>query len=183
MAGDIRSTLIQVLADDSNPLPEPTLTNHQWVIVASNWGQFDGKTSTYWGRDRVDAGSQTTFSSTVPWRKMSTIKISLKCLLKGLINNIPELVQIMAWCRPGDKPLSEPMIVSSPTHICVVYASLDLSELRYLYRYDFKTTNSNELIELRLFKPIVVKWHNMASVVNNSLGNCLLPEAPFTNVD
>ena len=25
----------------------------------------------------------------------------------------------MAWRRPGDKPLSEPMMVSSPTHICV----------------------------------------------------------------
>ena len=29
------------------------------------------------------------------------------------------LVQIMAWCRPGDKPLCETMMVSSPTHICV----------------------------------------------------------------
>ena len=25
----------------------------------------------------------------------------------------------MAWCRPGDKPLSEPMMVTLPTHICV----------------------------------------------------------------
>ena len=29
------------------------------------------------------------------------------------------MVQIMAWRRPGDKPLSEPMMVSLPTHICV----------------------------------------------------------------
>ena len=29
------------------------------------------------------------------------------------------LVQIMAWRRPGDKPLSEAMIVSLLTHICV----------------------------------------------------------------
>ena len=27
------------------------------------------------------------------------------------INNIPTLVQIMAWRRPGDKPLFEPMMV------------------------------------------------------------------------
>ena len=47
------------------------------------------------------------------------IKISLKFVPKGRINNIPVLVQIMAWRRPGDKPLSEPMIVSLPTHICV----------------------------------------------------------------
>ena len=47
------------------------------------------------------------------------ITISLKFVLNGPINNIPALVQIMAWCRPGDKPLSESMMVSLPTHICV----------------------------------------------------------------
>ena len=35
------------------------------------------------------------------------------------MNNLPALVQIMAWCRSGDKPLSEPMMVILPTHICV----------------------------------------------------------------
>ena len=47
------------------------------------------------------------------------IKTSLKFVPKGSINNIPVLVQIMAWCRPGDQPLSEPMMVRLPTHICV----------------------------------------------------------------
>ena len=47
------------------------------------------------------------------------IKISLKFVPKGRINNTPALIQIMAWCRPGDKPLSEPMMVRLPTHICV----------------------------------------------------------------
>ena len=46
-------------------------------------------------------------------------KISQKFVPKGPINNIPALVQIMAWRRPGDKPLSEPMMVSLLTHICV----------------------------------------------------------------
>ena len=48
-----------------------------------------------------------------------SIKISLKFVYKGPINNISALVQIMAWRRPGDKPLSEPMMVNLPTHICV----------------------------------------------------------------
>ena len=48
-----------------------------------------------------------------------SIKISLKFVSKVPINNIPALVQIMAWRRPGDKPLSEPMVVSLLTHICV----------------------------------------------------------------
>ena len=48
-----------------------------------------------------------------------TIKISLKFVPKGPINNIPALVQIMVWRRPGNKPFSEPMMVSLLTHICV----------------------------------------------------------------
>ena len=47
------------------------------------------------------------------------IQISLKFVPKGSINNIPALVQIMAWHRPGDKLLSEPVMVNLPTHICV----------------------------------------------------------------
>ena len=48
-----------------------------------------------------------------------SINISLKFVPKGAINNIPSLVQIMAWRRPGDKLLSEPMMVSLLTYICV----------------------------------------------------------------
>ena len=48
-----------------------------------------------------------------------SINISLKFVPRGLINNIPTLVQVMAWRRPGDKPLSESMMVRLPTHICV----------------------------------------------------------------
>ena len=46
-------------------------------------------------------------------------KISLKFVPKGQINKVPSLVLIMAWRRPGDKPLSEPMMARSLTHICV----------------------------------------------------------------
>ena len=47
-----------------------------------------------------------------------SLKVSLKFVPKVPINNIPALVLIMAWRRPGDKPLSEQMMVSLPTHIC-----------------------------------------------------------------
>ena len=47
------------------------------------------------------------------------LRISLKFVPRDRINNIPSLVQIMAWHWPGDKPLSEPMVVSLLTHICV----------------------------------------------------------------
>ena len=48
-----------------------------------------------------------------------SIKISLNFVPNGPIYNIPALVQIMAWRRPSDKPLSEPMMVSLLAHICV----------------------------------------------------------------
>ena len=48
-----------------------------------------------------------------------SIKISLKLVPKGPINNIPALVHIMAWCHPSAKPLSKPMTDSLLMHICV----------------------------------------------------------------
>ena len=47
------------------------------------------------------------------------IKISLKFVLEGPVNNIPALVKIMAWRCPGAKPLFEQMMVSLLTYICV----------------------------------------------------------------
>ena len=76
---------------------------------------------THWGRDEIDAISQTTFWKCIFLNEnvLISIKISLKFIPMGPINNIPTLVHIMAWRRPGDKPLSEPMVVRFPTHICV----------------------------------------------------------------
>ena len=70
------------------------------------------------------------------------IKISLKFVPNGPINNIPALVQIMAWRHPGDKPLSEPMMVSLPTHICIIRpqwlkgnSACAVSEMKLFYCY------------------------------------------------
>ena len=46
-------------------------------------------------------------------------RILMKFVPKVRIDNIPSLVQIMAWRRPGDKSLSEPMMDSLLTHKCV----------------------------------------------------------------
>ena len=59
---------------------------------------------------------QTTFSNAFSLMKMYEFGLKFH-----LINNIPALVQIMACLRPGDKPLSEPMMVSLLTHICVTW--------------------------------------------------------------
>ena len=66
------------------------------------------------------------------------IKISLKFVPKGSINNIPALVQVMAWRRPGDKPLSEPMMINLLTHICVTRPQWVNISMLYTLMYPFK---------------------------------------------
>ena len=66
--------------------------------------------------------SQTTFSNAFSLIKIYdfSINTSLKFVSKVPINNIPSLVQIMTWRRPGTKTLSEPMIVSLLANVSLV---------------------------------------------------------------
>ena len=108
------------------------------------------KLLTLWGRDKMDAITQTTLSSAFFW---IPTKISLKFVPKSPINSIPALVQIMAWRRPGDKPLSELMMVSLLTHICVARPqwvninNVDLASKRFCaihmraYQYEMQSLN------------------------------------------
>ena len=50
-------------------------------------------------------------------------------VLKCRINNKSTLVQIMAWRRTADKPLSEQMMCSSEQMMCSLYASFGFNEL------------------------------------------------------
>ena len=84
------------------------------------------------GRSFADDSFKRIFLNENVW---ISLKISLKFVPKGPINNIPALVWIMAWRRPGDKPLSEPMMVSLPTHICVTRPQwVNLGQLNSLWR-------------------------------------------------
>ena len=58
-----------------------------------------------------------------------SIIISLKYVPGGPINNIPALVRKMVWRRPGDQPLSEPMMVSLLSHICVTRPQLVIGDV------------------------------------------------------
>ena len=95
--------------------------------------------STDWGRYKMVAISQTTFSSAFSWMKMFEFRLKFHWPL-FLRVNIPTLVQVMAWCRPGDKPLSEPMMVSLSTHICVTrpqwvkYKCLETDQMKSVLR-------------------------------------------------
>ena len=74
-------------------------------------------------RHFVDSISKWIFFDEDVW---TLLKISLKFVPKVRINNIPAMVQIMAWRWQDDMPLSEPMMVSLLTHI---YVSLSLNEV------------------------------------------------------
>ena len=56
---------------------------------------------------------QTIFSNAFTWMEIYEIwlKISLRFVPKGPINNIPALIQVIAWRQPGNKPLSDSMMV------------------------------------------------------------------------
>ena len=66
-----------------------------------------------------------------------SVKIILKFVPEGPINNITALVQKMAWRPPGDKPLYEPMIVTVRTHICVTR----LQWVNFVLYVEFVTLN------------------------------------------
>ena len=76
---------------------------------------------THWGRDKMATIFQTPFSNGFSRMKMyeflSNFHLSFES--RGPINNIRALFQIMAWRRPGNKPLSETMMVSLLRNICI----------------------------------------------------------------
>ena len=55
---------------------------------------------------------QTTFSNCIFLNRNDRIpiQISFNYAPRSTIDNKPALVQVMAWCRTGDKPLPEPMV-------------------------------------------------------------------------
>ena len=58
-----------------------------------------------------------------------SLTISLKFVPEVPVNNIPSLFQIMACCRTGNKPLSEPMVVSLLMQICITWPQWVKTEL------------------------------------------------------
>ena len=93
-----------------------TSRSHHVSLCCFRWMYFNTLRPRQDGRHFPDDILKCIFLNENVWILLT---ISLKCVRKVRINNIPSLVQIMAWRRPGDKPLSEPMMVSLLTHICV----------------------------------------------------------------
>ena len=114
-------------ASDAESVSMPWRHEHEWVsldtekcsLVATRLDlrehQFNTLRPRKSCRHFTDDISKCIFLSGNLW---ISLQISLKFVPNVRINNIPALVQMMAWCRPSDKPLFEPMLVSLLTHIC-----------------------------------------------------------------
>ena len=118
------------------------------------------------------------------------MEISMKFVHKGPVNNIPSLVQIMAWRRAGVKLLSKLMSVRLPTHICVTRRQW-VNTLRpeqdgrysacYIFTCIFLSKNSLyfywHLIEFVHKRPINIwavlvlfrKWHSDEQATSHNL--------------
>ena len=90
------------------------------------------------------------------WMKICDL---LKFIPTGLINNIPALFQIMDWCRPGGKPLFEPMMVSLQTHICVTRL-LSVNENRYVIYINHMITFFTRWSIIMSLSAIQLQWRN-----------------------
>ena len=151
----------------------------------------------------MDAISQMIFSSAFSCMKMYRFPLRFHWNLfprTQFIIFYPALVEIMGWRHPGDKPLSQPMMISLPTHICVTRPQwvecptcLINSLVPGRCGSKFRSVNSKHMMWIK-FKSIF-KWNhfqvnatklhwwlvNTGSVYGLvSLGNKQLPEPMLT---
>ena len=78
-------------------------------------------------------------------KKLSSNEIWLKFVLKSPIDNVPAVVQIMAWHRRGDKPLSELMMAQITD--AYVFHSASMS---WLVQPIYFSVNTNCIIVVHL---------------------------------
>ena len=105
-----------------------------------------------------------------------SIQMALKAVPKDPINNIPALAQIMAWRRPGDNPLSKPMMVSLLMHTCVTppqwvkWRTDDNDSCRLLHAF---VLMQRSLRKLSLFEGIgLIMSHTRSYMMSQK---CVLP--------
>ena len=77
----------------------------------------------------MDAILQMIFSDAFLWMKSFVfwLKFHWSLFLRVQLTNNPALFKIMAWCRIGDKPLSEPMLAQFTDHIYVALGGDELT--------------------------------------------------------
>ena len=117
-----------------------------------------------------------------------SINISLKFVPRGPISNMPTLVQLMAWCRPGDKPLSEPMMVRLPTHICVTRPqwvkqhSEDSILINYIHWNGYTILTKFSSFTDMIFVGVIISLITFYHWLHQKLSKWQLPVQPVTKI-
>ena len=93
-----------------------------------------------------------------------SIQVSLKFVPRGPINYIPALVQIMAWGRSGNKPLSEPMMVNLLTYIHLS-ASMSHGKKSHSHHHGIKVTQAHDI---HLKEDTIWHHYNMNNFLQNT---------------
>ena len=115
---------------------------------------------THWGRDKMAANWQATFSNAFSWIKCLNFDYNFtEVCYQGSNWHYAIIGQIMAWRWTGGKPLSEPMMVSLMMHICVTRpqwvnheAIMDYNKIRsdlngcHFVKYIYKVFSRKKII-------------------------------------
>ena len=124
--------------------------------------------SIHWGRDKMATFHRWHFQMHFLESKFIDFdfEVLLKFVPKGLINNVPALVQVMAWRWTGVKPLCELMMVRLLTYI---YASLGLNEcwscistdlnIATIVNWNFMNNCSEVVIQIIFFHSRKLIWN------------------------
>ena len=153
---------------------DPDLCHH---MASLGHNEFNTLRPRQNGRHFADAIFKWIFLNENVW---IPIKFSLKFVPQGPINNIPALVQIMAWRRPGDKPLSGPMMVRLPTHICVTRPQWGNTDTDYITNYE-----KDSYTERSVHTAFIAKFYKnnnsklALQMTDNKLGIILKPWGHF----
>ena len=93
---------------------------YSWpIIYFLSISSLRSRESGHWGQNKRSPYSSRHFQMHFLMKMHGFRLIFHWSLFLWFNKKIPALLQIMAWCWPGDKPLSEPMMFSLRTHICV----------------------------------------------------------------
>ena len=150
------------------------------------WSMLNALTSRQNGRHFPDDIFKCIFLNENAW---ISIKIPLKFVPMGQINNIPALVQIMACRLVGAKPLSEPMVVTgcwqgpwATRTVVTATAAMWHSPLRYncftnsrSNKEPFSYSAESDGIGVSLTATLKVPWYALTGLRHH--GGCWWPGA------
>ena len=134
------------------------------LVIQILWYAFNTLRPTQNGRHFRDAIFKCIFFNENVW---ICLNILLKFVPKVKSNNITTLIQKVAWHRPGNKPLSEPMMASLLTHICVTLPQW--VELSFEFNpYNFAHLECCDVISYISFSLV----HSVKITANREFGRC-----------